>query len=146
MWTRSRWRSALRTWGTWSKSCCSKSRESRRPAARSFVCWAGSRADCGATCSRAGRSSPTDATCVNCRHCCPGGVVGGAHGIHRLIHDIGAIEPAAPEPRQIFAHAILHRPEEVGRRRMLELPAPYVFPERAVEPSRVPEDRVTQDK
>src|SRR5712664_2235768 len=39
-----------------------------------------------------------------------------AHRIHGLVHNVGAQEPAAPKVREILAHAVFHRAEDVDRR------------------------------
>ena len=57
----------------------------------------------------------------------------GGDRVDRLVEGARGPEPAVPEPAQVLASVVFDRPEEVGRRRVLEGPAAGVLPERPVE-------------
>ena len=53
--------------------------------------------------------------------------------LHRNVHVVGRVEPAAPEPVEVHPRGVLHGAEEVRRRRMFEGPATAVLLEGVVE-------------
>ena len=54
------------------------------------------------------------------------------HTVDGNIHGVGPKIPSTPEPVQIYCTGILHRPEQIRRRRMLERPATGIFAEREI--------------
>src|ERR1700722_3659442 len=57
----------------------------------------------------------------------------GGHTIDSDVENIGFVEEAAPEPREVLSRHIFDRAEEIRRCRMLVCPPPNVLPKGAIE-------------
>src|SRR5262249_40612414 len=63
-------------------------------------------------------------------------------GIDALIEQVSGVEPASPEPRKVDAADVVHRPEEIVRRRVLECPPADVLAKGTIEDGGVVENLV----